>query len=235
MTVPLLAEYLGKDRSSVYENLYILGKQGFISKSYDSSYRLPGKSARYYLSSKGIRYLRENTDLNQTVLRNMYKNRTVSEEHVERCLMVIQIVMTIRRQTKDQFLIFTRHELADFDWMVRPFPDLYLQRKKPKQDQQNYYILDFFHKLMPFYLIKKRVWAHQEQDDEINFADNETYPDLLFIVLFKTTEERLCRVASNNSNHFEIYTTMLSRLLNPESKSSEIWRDVFEEDEFTKL
>ncbi len=73
VSTDLLAEAESRDRSTVYECLYVLEKQGFVAKRYDKTYRLAGKPASYFLTPQAIGLLRKYDDLSEKSLRNMYK------------------------------------------------------------------------------------------------------------------------------------------------------------------
>jgi predicted transcriptional regulator len=232
VSVGLLAEEVGKDRSSVYENLYVLTKQDYITKRYDKTYRLRGRPASYCLSAKGIRYLWENTRANQKALRNMYKNKHMSEEHIDHCLLTMTTCNTLRKQTNDAFDIGTRYELTDDELFLRPLPDLYLSRKKPKDDQQLAYTLDILEPNLPFWVFQKRLRDYQDHCEESELEDGEIYPYVLLVAPSARTEERLVGIIENMLNDFEVYTTTRDRLLNPENAHKSVWKDAFgEEDE----
>ncbi len=230
VSVDLLSLYLKKNRSSIYERLFVLEQQGYVRRRYDKSYRQRGRPASYYLASKGIRYLRENTKLNQTVLRNMYKSKGISDEHVDHCLQVLATYIALSKQTKEAFEIFTKYELADFEFFIRPLPDLYLRRKKSKQGTRFDYQLDIFDPNLPFWVIKKRLRAYENHSDEAELDQGETYPYILFVCPTERLEQRIQALLENFYSDFEVYTTTSERILSPGSNSSAVWREVFEEE-----
>ena len=243
VSVDLLAEILGRDRSSVYENLYVLVKQEYIAKRYDKTYRLRQRPASYYLNTTGIRYLKENTNLSQKALRNMYKNKSMTEEYIDKCLLVTRIALTLNKQTNHAFNISTKYELTDEEFFLRPLPDLYLNRKETRattgnksasqneEDQEFDYTLDIFEPNLPTWVLRRRLRAYQDHCDEAELDDGE-YPNVLLVASNDSTERRLQRLIENSVLDFESYATTLERLLDPENVHRHVWRDVFaEEDE----
>lgn len=231
VSVDLLARYVDKDRSTIYEKLSVLVKQGYLTQRYDSSYKLRGKPASYHLASKGIRYLRENSELSDTALRNMYKSKHVTQEHVDHCLMVMQVCLALKDQTKETFNIWSRYELAIFDFFIRPLPDLYLNSKQTKSGKHREYLLDIFDDHLPFWVIKKRLRAYVEHAEEVDLEDfDDQYPDILLIAPNERIEKRLLRQIENITEDFELYTTTSERLLSSEETSGAIWKEVFEEE-----
>jgi predicted transcriptional regulator len=236
VSVPLLSQYVGKDKSSVYENLYILVKQGYINKNYDKTYRLRGRPASYYLDPKGIKYLRTNTEtaklVSETALRNMYKNKKMTEEHIDHCLTTMAVAFAINSQTNNSFELFTRYELTDSDFFLRPLPDLYLTRKKQNKAKENEsfdYTLDIFDATTPFWVLKKRLRAYQDHCDDAELEGGQAYPYVLLVPHSERREEVLLELIENMLQDFELYTTTKDRLLN--STSPKVWRDAFEQEE----
>jgi predicted transcriptional regulator len=231
VSVDLLAEYLSKDRSSIYENLYVLVKQEYIAKQYDKTYRLRGRSASYCLATKGIRYLRENTNTSEKALRNMYKNKNMDETHIDKCLLVVRVALTLNKQANHAFDISTRYELTDQEFFLRPLPDLYLNRKKAKDGHKFDYTLDIFEPNLPTWILRKRLRDYQEHCYEAEL-DESNYPNVLLVAGNDSTERRLHKQFKYSMQDFEFYVTTLERLLNPDNIHKPIWKDdVFDEED----
>lgn len=213
LSVPLLSEYLEKDKSTVYERLSIVVKQGYVQKAYDSSYRLPPKPATYSLASKGIAYLRNNNQedtYSEVALRNMYKNRSASLQLVDHSLNVFKLCLLLRSHYPNTFEIFTQSELSAFDDIIRPRPDLYLRRVSRRSTKPNYQ-LEIIEAGTFTWILKKRLQAHQNFYDEHEEWE-DTYPALLFVCGNPNTEKRIQKIASGASFDFAVYTTTLERL-----------------------
>ena len=228
VSIPLLSEYIGKDKSTIYEQLLVLASQDYIAKSYDSSYRLPPRPATYALAAKGIKYLRDNTDLSQSALRNMYRNKAASEPLVEQSLKTFKVCIQLRRQYPDVFDIFTKSELSQSDKFLRPLSSLWLRRKKWREDKPYSYLLEFVDEGTYSWILRKRIQAHENFYDE---WDENIYPYVLFVAGNASTERRIQRILENSFADFEFYTTTTERLA---TDSIKIWRQVFEDDENDK-
>lgn len=215
----------------MYEKFRVLAEQGYLGKRYDSSYKLRGKPASYYLAAPGIRYLRENSELDDSALRNMYKSKNITEEHIDHCLMVMRVFMALKQHTKEDFHIWSRYELAIFDYFISPLPDLYLYRKRAKASKPRRYLLDIFDESLPFWVIKKRLKAYIDHSEEVDLEDyDEQYPDVLLVAPNERIEKRILRQIENITEDFELYTTTTARLFDPKNGDSKVWREVFEEE-----
>lgn len=223
-TSDLIADLVKKDRSTVYESLRTLEKQGYIHKFHDKTYRLRGRPAVYTLAAKGIKYLRNTSKVDQTTLRNFYKNKRIAVENeplVDQCLLVFRIFNVLKTQTGKTFSIYTKYEL-DKDDFVSPKPELWLQRQGKSQKPD--YILDVFPAGTMTWLLRKRLRQHQEAEEESEYI----YPNVLLIAGNVSTEKRLFKQVEGAIQDFEFYITQQDMLLSGDKK---IWIDLTEWDE----
>jgi predicted transcriptional regulator len=223
-TSDLIASIVKKDRSTIYESLRTLEQQGYVHKFHDSSYRLRGRPAIYTLVAKGIKYLRDTGKVNQTTLRNFYKNKRIAVENeslVDQCLLVFRIFNVLKAQTGQTFSIYTKYELNKEDF-VSPPPELWLQRQSKSQKPD--YILDIFPAGTMTWLLRKRLRQHQEFADEYEYL----YPNVLLVAGNPNTERRLFKQVESAIQDFEFYITQQDMLLGGGKK---IWIDLIESDE----
>jgi len=214
-----LGSYFKKDKSTIYERLLVLLQQGYIRKSYDSTYRIRQRPAIYSLSTKGIKYLRKNDSrVSENALRNMYKNKPASIELIDHSLDVFKLYMKINNQYLGIFDIFTRSELSAFDDFIRPLPDLYLRRSSKKSTKPTYQLETIEAGTMTW-IIRKRLRAHQDFYEDSDLWNND-YPALLLICGNNNTEKRIQRIAINSFFDFEIYTVTRDRL---STDTKEVW------------
>jgi hypothetical protein len=193
---------------------------------HDSKYRLRGRPATYCLASKGIAYLRETTELDQTTLRNFYKNKRLvseNEQLVDRCLLVFRLFNIFKARTGERFRIYTKYEM-DRDDYPKPLPDLQLVAKEPDKPG---YLLDIFPAGTMTWLLRKRLRQHQEFAEDSEYQ----YPDVLLIAGNVHTEKRLFKLVENALQDFEFQVTQQTLLL--DENDGKIWIDLDESDEDT--
>lgn len=227
-TSDLIAESVKKDRSTVYESLRTLEKQGYIHKFHDSSYRLRGRPAVYTLAAKGIKYLRDTSKIDPTTLRNFYKNKRIAIENellVDQCLLVFRIFNVLKAQTGQTFSIYTKYELNKADF-ISPPPGLWLQRQGKSQKPD--YILDIFPAGTMTWLLRKRLREHQEFEEEYEYL----YPNVLLVAGNPNTEKRIFKQIESAIQDFEFYITRQDMLL---SGDKNIWVDVAETYDYDEL
>jgi hypothetical protein len=223
----LSAAFGNKSRRTVQQTLQILEAQGFIAKHYDSSYKLQGRQATYYLLPKAVRELKARYSLNESILRTYLRNSSLSEGFIDHHLDIVKTYINLKNSYPKQFHIFTKYELADFDYFPNQKPDIYLRRIKGNHNKPNEYLLDIYEDT-PLFVIRRRV------DGLINhFEANEwagAYPILLFACPDSKAENRILNFAlkkldGSELTELSIYTTTGKALLST-SSSKNIWSNI---------
>ena len=219
-----LSKHFKKDKSTIYERLFVLEIQGYVYKDYDSSFRLRQRPAIYSLTTKGIKYIRNNgPKLGEAALRNMYKNKTASTQLIDHSLNVFKLCLLLGDQYPDTFEIFTRSELSPFSDFIKPRPDLYLRRAS-KRSLKSDYQLETIDAGTMTWILKKRLQAHQSFCEENDDWD-DNYPTLLLICGNNNTEKRIQRIVNNGGFDFIIQTTTQERL---DTNVTKVWLKEYE-------
>jgi hypothetical protein len=216
VTSDLLAEDLGKDRSTVYERLSVLEQQQYIAKRYDSSYRVRMRPASYCLAPAGLRYLKQLDGIDQATLRNYYKNKWQTEEQIDHCLYVYHIYLVLRKSYGTTWKILTKHEV-NREELIRPTPELML--KAQEADCPDYY-LELAPKGIMSWILRRRINQHENWADE---HDDTRYPHILFVAGNDNTEKRLWKLTEERYVDFKYFITTEKQLLN--TANGKVWMD----------
>ena len=95
-TSELLAKVEGKKHLQVTRSrLATLEKQGYIGRRYDSSYKLLGKFAAYYLLPKGLQYLKSIEVAEPQAIKIIYNDCKASDKFVDFCLQVCRMAQAL--------------------------------------------------------------------------------------------------------------------------------------------
>lgn len=238
ITSNFLATYKHINRFNSRKSLEVLKDQDYIASHYDSSYKLLGKGARYYLTTKGLKYLRENTELNQAVLHAMYKNKSVTDGFVDHCVAANDVYLTFRDSYPGTFKIFTRSDNAEFDYFPDPRPDLFLDRLEPATNQTNEYFIEFYHDKLLGYA-RKRFDALLQHYEDGEWGEDD-YPTLCFVLADTRNENAFVayvqKMLDSNGMDDEIRvltTSIKALLMSPEA--TEIWTDVLSPNDLISL
>jgi len=207
----LLAECLGKDRSTIYERLSVLVDQGYVMKLYDKTYRLRQRTAIYYLAPAGIRYLKK-AGYNRTQLH--YKSKHFTDEQIDEQFLLGELARAIKAPYGDRFALYTKYQLDLEELCITPPPYAKLVGKRNSIPD---YFMEYFPAFHESWKIRRRVNQHIEYADE---HDDELYPHLLLIAGNDNTEKRIVRFTADTLADFEIFTTTKERLLSGDKK---IW------------
>lgn len=212
ISVPILAAWLGKDKSTIYEQVAGLTKQNYLLKRYDSSYRLQLRPASYALAAKGIAYIRDTTELQEATLRNLYKNRTASDTLVVQSLAIAKLCLQLKAQYPDLFELATKMELGQSEAFLKPLSDLYLRRKDTQTTEPGSYLLERIEAGAYTWLLRKRLQAHQDWLDEHEEEWDDSYPTLLFVCGNTSTEKRIHNLVNGSYLDFEVMTVTEERV-----------------------
>lgn len=236
MTSNFLASYKAITRTNSRKALVVLMDQEYVGAYYHSSYKLLGKGARYYLAPKGLKYLKDNTDLNEQVLHAMYKNRSVSQGFMDHNIDAGDAYLHIRNTHPKQFEIFTRTELAGFEDFPSPKPDLYLRGLTEDPTLPYKYFIELFHDAPPKNARKRldELIEHYDHDG----WEQDDYPTLLFVLADSRSESYFTEYAQKKlegmgmEDEITILTTSVKALC---STTPSIWSGIQDKDKLISL
>jgi len=229
ITSHLLSKAFGnKSRRTTHQTLKTLEEQRYVAKRYDSSYKLQGRQATYYLLPKAVRELKARYSFGESILKTYLRNSSLSESFIDHHLDIVKAYINLKALYPNEFHIFTKYELANFDYFPNPKPDIYLKRIKPSSNNPNEYLLDIYSN-SPLFVIRRRVFnliSHFETNDW-----SGKYPTILLACSNSKTESKVQSFSLKKLENLEItelsiYTTTPSNLKS--SNQTEIWSDVNE-------
>lgn len=236
ITANFLATHKHINRFNSRKSLQILLDQDYVASHYDSSYKLLGKGARYYLTTKGLKYLRENAEPNQAVLHAMYKNKSVTEGFVDHCITANDAFLHFRDNYPNIFKIFTRSDAAEFDYFPDPRPNLFLDRIEPAQDQANEYFVELHHDKLIGYA-RKRLDTLLEHYEDGEWGEDD-YPTLCFVLADTRNENAFVayaqKVLASTGMDDEI-TIMTTSIRSTNGAEQAIWTNVLTPEKLISL
>lgn len=202
VTIGLVARYKGISERAVNYAFNVLLEQGYIARRYGKIYKINRTPARYYLAPKGLALLRENPVLNKNVLHARYKDKNLGEPFVEHTLTLFKACMDITTAKPGIFTVFTKAELADYDYFPSTMPDLYITRQEPSDNQPDDYLLDIFEDTTPPFLIKKRVDQYVEHYEDGKWIDKE-HPTVILVCPTSNVEKNIKQhIKDQQENHY---------------------------------
>ena len=221
LTTHLLATYRNNlDHTVAFRPLEKLVEYGYLIKKTNNHYKIHGKNASYSLSLLGIKYLRANFSLSESVLHTMYKNSIVTDSFIDKQLDILRMFIALRRQTGDRYSQFTRSELTEDDNMPDQLPDLYMRRHDPQVGISNEYFVYHVTELQ-FSHIRKRIDPVLEHYETIGW-DGE-YPTILLVLQSSSIEYRIREYLEKRDFDLDLHILITAKKALLESEKTEIW------------
>jgi hypothetical protein len=215
----------------VYRKLQVLERRGLIAKRFDSSYRLLGKPAAYYLLPEGARRLQDDKQAVESKVRikAIYKDKSVSEQFIEECHDVFSIYAALREHDAG-LKFFTKADLSheDYEYFPQPLPDGYIKLPDGK-----HFFMQIHHAHQPFFVATRAVKRYTDYFENGIWDDTGTdFPVVLFAVDSVGIQKRLNKFISKNAEDIRIYTALKRDVLNGDGR---IWRNADESEEAYSL
>jgi hypothetical protein len=239
-TTDLLARSLDlKDGRYIHTRLEALVNQGFIGKNYDSSYKLNGKPATYYLLPKSFpalkkQYKASGKDLSERTLRNVYKDKQASNEFIARKLAVFTTYDRLRA-IYSQSLKFWAKDQLNFDkynYFPQPMPDAYLTITPDGiRPRERCFFLNYLDDNTPFFVHARRLQKlldYVEAEEWEDATDSRLRGTLLVCEstgLLKRIRKKLAQIADEDEIPKFCYTT-LQALKDSRPEDDEVWQIV---------
>jgi len=238
VTAGLIASSSGANVRVINTRLKVLLDQEYIGRNYDSSYRIKGRQASYYLLPKGIKALSKQDFTIPKVINSLYRDKQASDDFINHQLGVFRIYVELKRLYPDTFHFFSRSELKKFDddeVFPEKLPDTYLRRIKPSKAQSTpaNLFLDYYETSKPFYQHRARIKKYIEYAEEEGWQDGlSSAPAILMVCETKPLMRRMLSLArreletSFEDIKFLAVTTDDLKSAKPELP---IWQDAYEE------
>ena len=191
--------------------LATLEKQRYIGRRYDSSYKLRGKFATYYLMPKGLQYLKSIDVAEPQAIKMMYNDPKASDKFVDFCLSVCRTAQALISFYGEEARVFTRTELLDYDYFPQPQPDLYLSIKRKTMW---HYFVDLYDDATPAFVPVKKIrkYAEHEGSGEWESTDSD-YPEVIVACTSDKAEQRLRKKFSESAaTNTTVYTCTIMGL-----------------------
>jgi len=198
-TAQLIAKSQGsKHPRIIRKRLKILVDQEYIGQNYDSSYKIKGRPATYYLLLEAIRYLRQQPYATQRALRSMYYDRKADDKKIAHYLNVFAIYVEFKRLYPGEFNFFSSSELKDKKHLPKYLPDVYLSRKTRGNSRANDFFLDSYEEATYYRHLQTRIrqYIAYAESDKWQDATKRPLPTIIMVCETKSLERRMLRIAA---------------------------------------
>lgn len=247
-----LSRYFNKQSGkAIQKRLAILEAQGYIAKHYDSSYKLRGRPAEYYLLPKGARLLREKQDkkssliITDQAIKNLYKDKKASVSFISHSKSVFDIYLGLRNLYGDNLRLFTKTfmNIDKYHYLIKPLPDMHIALRggvnNPKEGKR--FFVDYFEDDVPFFVLIRRIKKYIKYYEEDEWIGN-VFPVVLFITDSPRRQKQLQRriakeisAAWMDDDDIVFATTTIEALAASSEEASDIWQLATDTDEVLDL
>ena len=192
-TTQLLSTALQTENKNLLNRkLTVLLEQDHIARIYDPSYRLNHQHASFFLSTNGVKELKNLPEKNYSprVLANIKRLKHPSDKFVYHALGVFEACNLIKARRGDDVRLFTKSELADFNYFPEKRPDAFIRLKTANGEQQ--YILEYLESNTPFRVILGKLKSYIKYCDEGEWeVTNSPLPPILLVCDSGALEKRI--------------------------------------------
>lgn len=219
-TIALLAQNQQANPRVISNRLKILVDQGYIGMNYNSSYKIAGRPATYYLTTKGVRFLRTQPYTNESALRSIYHDKRTEDHRINHRLNVFKAYIQLRHNYPDRFRFYSKTELIDKAYVPKAKPDAYIVDKETDKS----YFLECLEDNMTYWTLRKTVRKY------ITFAElgiwskhkaEQSHPEVLLICESEKLEKSIGRLTTKelDSTYSELKIVVIRDMSNFTSKN----------------
>lgn len=184
LTTDNLSRQRNITHNSAYSALKILYTNGYLGMKYNKKYRLMNKSARYFLTPKAVKYLRQPVlDLNEDILNSRLREKGKSSDFVDYQVAVHTAYLDIEQAMGKGVMIQTASELAETEGVIKPYPALYVR------DKDTHFFVEITGN-QHLFLVKKRIRKYIEHHESYDWSW-DSYPNVRIIRRLKSDRKRL--------------------------------------------
>lgn len=236
-----LARSLDKSSHKAIQNkLQILEAQGFIGKRYDTSYKLVGRPAEYFITPKGARELEKLKPgtTNQWASKGLYKNKTVSDDFLRHCIAVTETSQRLREiyGGGDKLRRFSKSYMAQYSYYPTWTPDLHLEVPAKGQTPAKHYFLDVWDGTKPFFVSVRKTrnyvnFKDSGDKDGNEWQESEQYPAILAVCgderMQKKLNRQMRRILEGQWDEELVFaTTTIEKLQEATKATDKIWSKI---------
>lgn len=180
---------------SIQNKLQILEAQALISKRYGASYKLAGRPAEYSITPKGARELEKHKagTTNQWATKNLYKNKTVSDDFLKHCITVTDTAQRLRTLYGEKLWILPKSYTSQYNHYPAWAPDLHLKLPERGETPVKHYFVDVYDGTKPFFVSVRKAKNYVTFKESGEWFEKEPYPAILVICEDKVAQKKLNR------------------------------------------
>jgi hypothetical protein len=170
-----------KDPKRINTWLKDLTNKNIIGRKYSNRLKENTKPTIYHLATKSRKILLSQPNINEKLLKRVYRDKVRSIKLIEHCILVAKIYFYLQKQTKDQLHFFTKVDLSNHYYLPYNRPDAYIAIESEEETKR--YFLKIIDDGTPRFMIRKKIAQYLEYFEEKTWQENTGYknPSILII------------------------------------------------------
>ncbi len=145
-----------KDYKRINVWLKDLTNKNIIGRHYVNKIRENNKPAIYYLATKSKEILKDNSKVNEKLLKRVYREKTRSQRFIDHHIYLADFYLNLLKTIIDEKLhFFTKTDLSTHYYLPYKRPDAYIAREKGKNIKR--YFLEIIDEKTPRFILRSLV------------------------------------------------------------------------------
>ncbi len=165
-----------------------LTTRNIIGRKYSTKLLANTKPAIYHLSTKSRKILLEQPDINEKLLKRVYREKTRSDKLIDHCLLVADIYFLLDKQSQDnkaKLHFYTKTDLVTHYYLPYKRPDAYIAIED--KDTQRYF-LEIIDEGTPRFMIRSKINQYIDYADNKNWEKNTSHPFPSILIVCPTED-----------------------------------------------
>lgn len=229
-----------KNGKYIFRRLKLLVEHGYLERNFDSSYRIKGQPASYFLLPRAMRLLQklgQQKGLTDQAIKNSYNDKNVELGFIDHNLTVYAVNNQLAA-LYPAIQQFTKRELAIYKYFPKHLPDLYIFLKT-KGNSRRFFLEVMETTTKPFTINwQLGLLANYFQNGEWQ-AKGNPFPVILYVCETGELEKRIRKQVNAAIYKFGVnihfYTTTQNALMYSTQNDDEIWSSVEEPNKLISL
>ena len=224
-----------KDPRRINTWLKDLTERNIIGQKYSRKLLANTKPAIYHLSTKSRKILLTQRNINEKLLKRVYREKTRSERLIRHCLLVADIYFFLEKEAevnKNKLHFYTETDLSKHYYLPYNRPDAYIAIKSKHKIKR--YFLEIIDEDTPRFMLRSKIARYTEYFDEKIWQEKTSHPNpaLLFVCPSETIKtflhKHIAQVLEEEvEENIDFYLTTKEILKNGQPENN-IWEKVEE-------
>jgi len=173
-----------KDPRRINTWLKDLTTRNIIGRKYSTKLLANTKPAIYHLATKSRAILLTQSDINEKLLKRVYREKTRSDKLINHCLLVADLYFLLDKQAqtnKTKLHFYTKTDLVSHYYLPYKRPDAYIAIESKRQTKR--YFLEIIDEGTPRFMIRSKINQYIEYFQANTWQNRTDHPNptMLFV------------------------------------------------------